>query len=100
MSQPKNAISVNYTSNKNSLVHGEGFRYAQSETIENARVRIKRDGKLIGYFQGIDLYLMEGVVGRFNGDSGLKLLSETSDSLEKLAEKLGLPCKKNKASRT
>ena len=63
----------------------------ESRDIERAKNRIKTDGKLIGYLEGTDLYLIMGSVARFNGDCGLKLFSETTEGLEKLAKTLKLP---------
>ena len=91
MAQPRNAVEINYTPVKTRVIHGENFRYARQEIIENAQKLLKKDGKLLGYFEGADLYLLNGSAARFNGDGGLKLLSETPQGLEKLAEILGLP---------
>ena len=91
MAQPRNAVEINYTRVKTRVIPGENFRYAGQEIIENAKKRLKKYGRLLGYFEGADLYLLNGSVIRFNGDSSLKLLSETQDGLEKLTETLGLP---------
>ena len=91
MAQPKNAIEINYTSIKTRVIRGENFRYAEQGVIENAKQKMKEDGKILGYFDGADLYILKGSVARFNGGSGLKLLSETKEGIEELVETLGLP---------
>ena len=91
MAQPKNAIEINYISSKTRVICGEDFRYAEQGIIENAKQKMKECGKILGYFDGADLYILKGSVARFNGGSGLKLLSETKEGIEELVETLGLP---------
>ena len=93
MAQPKNAIYLNYTSNKNSVIHGENFRYASNEMIKKARGIFKSEGALFSYHAESDWYVLDGAIGRLNGDSSLKLLAHPDNrkGLEKLAETLGLP---------
>jgi len=93
MAQPKNAIEINYISNRARVIHNESFRYADEETIKRAKEILKSSGALFSYHAESDWYVLDGCIGRANGDGNLKILAhpKNREGLEKLTITLGLP---------
>ena len=81
-------------SNRDSLNENQAMLFIfKEETIKRAKEILKSSGALFSYHAESDWYVLDGCIGRANGDGNLKILAhpKNREGLEKLTITLGLP---------